>query len=38
MAWDMWSEVMNKVSKMKPDWLNILQNEYQLLVHFRNVM
>jgi len=29
---------MNKVSKMKPDWLTILQNENQLLVHSRNVM
>jgi len=39
MVWDMWSEcTMNKVNKMKPDWLTILQNENQLLVHSRNVM
>ena len=34
----MWIEcTMNKGSKMKADWLHILRNEKQLLVHSRNV-
>ena len=38
MAWDMWIETtMNKVSKLKSDWLSILKNEKQLLVHSKNV-
>jgi len=37
-AWGMWIEcTMNKGSKMKSDWVSILKNEKQLLVHNRDV-